>query len=162
MYLFCPLPKWLNIYNDEVFWWWFTSELFRLVKTTHSSWLCNQSVTLQTHTYYCKRGLSKTRSHVLWVNMRKCEWIWHCTAACRERGIKCSLVLKMGIDPFWSPFFLPICVYENDIARGKSHCEKKFSKTKAGQEIFTLSQVSGRGGGAVFIGGWEIVLESTT
>ena len=127
------------------------------------SMLCNQSVTLQTHTYYCKRGLSKTRSHVLWVNMRKWEWILHCTAASGERE-----VYKMLIGPengyrslLISLFYRYVSVWKWH-CKGKSHCEQKFSKTKAGQEIFTLSQVSGRGGGAVFIGGWEIVLESTT
>ena len=63
------------------------------------------------------------------------------------------------IDPFWSPFFYRYVCMKMTLQGGKSHCEKEFSKTKAGQEIFTLSQVSGRG--AVFIGGWDIVLEST-
>ena len=49
-----------------------------------------------------------------------------------------------------SHFYRYVCM-KMTLQGGKSHCEKEFSKTKAGQEIFTLSQVSGRG--AVFIGG---------
>ena len=36
----------------------------------------------------------------------------------------------MGIDPFWSPFFTDMWVYENDIARGKVIVNKNSQRQK--------------------------------